>query len=64
MEKAVRKFKLHESPANDLEYWLKKSPLERLQALEELREQYVKMFLNGHQPGFQRVCRIIKQSKG
>lgn len=34
----MRKFKLGEEP-NDLEYWLSKTPLERLEALEFLRQQ-------------------------
>ncbi len=41
MEKPIiRKFKSwDEVPKNDLEYWLTKTPAERLEALEALREQ-------------------------
>jgi hypothetical protein len=59
MEKVVRKYNLGEEP-NDIEYWLSKSPIERLKALEKLREDYVRIFLNGNRPGFQRVYTVIK----
>lgn len=59
MERVVKKYKLNEEP-NDLEFWLKKSYTERLQALEDLREHYIKFFLNGNRPRFQRVYRVIK----
>jgi hypothetical protein len=59
VQKVVRKYKLGEEP-NDLDFWLTKSYLERLQALEKLRENYIHIFLNGHRPGFQRVYRVIK----
>ncbi len=59
MEKIVKKYKLNEEP-NDLDFWLTKSYVERLQALEQLREHYIQFFLNGHRPGFQRVYRVIK----
>lgn len=58
MEKVVKKYKLSEEP-NDLEFWLTKSYIERLQALENLREHYIKFFLNGNRPGFQRVVNKI-----
>jgi hypothetical protein len=59
VEKVVRKYKLGEDP-NDLDLWLTKSYLERLQALEKLRENYIHVFLNEHRPRFQRVYRVIK----
>jgi hypothetical protein len=43
---------------SDLDYWLAKTPVERLEAIEFLRQQYIK-FLKDVQPGLQRVCRII-----
>jgi hypothetical protein len=55
----VKRYKLGEEP-NDLEYWLSKTPEERLSGLEELRQQYYKIFCNGVRPEFQRVYRIIK----
>lgn len=60
MEKVVKKYRLGEEPS-DLEYWLTKTPQERLSALEELRDLYIKLAYNGVKPGFQRVCTIIKR---
>lgn len=60
MQKVVRKYKLGEEP-NDLNYWLEKSPEERLAALELLRERYITMFLNGIRPRLQRVYTITKR---
>ena len=59
LEKVVKKYNLNEQP-NDLEFWLIKSEVERLRALETLREHYIQFFLNGHRQGFQRVYRVIK----
>ena len=59
MEKVVKKLRLNEE-STDLDFWLTKSYSERLNALEVLREHYIKYFLNGHKPGFQRVYRVIK----
>ena len=59
MEKVVRKYKLGEEP-DDLDFWLSKSPQERLAALHILRERYIQFFLNGVRPGFQRVYSVIK----
>lgn len=61
MEKVVHKYKLGEEP-DDLTFWLQKTPLERLSALNILRERYISFFLNGHNPGFQRVYKLIKRS--
>jgi len=61
MKKQIKKYKLGEEP-NDLQYWLTLSPAERVLALEELRERYIKFYLNGINPGFQRVYKIIKQT--
>ncbi len=45
---------------NDLEYWLTKSPQERLDALESIRREY-NDWKYGPEQRLQRVCRIIKQ---
>ena len=60
MEKVVHKYKLGEEPS-DLEYWLSKTPQERLAALEQLRINYIKIYGNGIIPRLQRVYRIVKQ---
>ena len=59
MEKNVRKYKLGEEPS-DLNFWLTKTPQERLAALEIIRQQYISFFLNGDRPRLQRVYTIIK----
>jgi hypothetical protein len=61
MEKAVHKYKLGEEP-NDLNYWLTKTPQERLSALEALRDLYIKLINNGHKPRLQRVYTVTKRS--
>ncbi|MFT5618004.1 MAG: hypothetical protein ACI85I_001233 [Arenicella sp.] len=62
MEKVVSKYKLGEEPTNDLAYWLEKTPLERIQALEQMRQQYIEIFMpHESQQRLQRVCRIVKQ---
>lgn len=54
MEKVVYKHNLGEEP-NDLEYWLTKTPQERLSALEIMRDRYIKLAYNGVKPKFQKV---------
>ncbi len=58
-EKVVKKYKLGEEPS-DLEYWLTKTPQERLAALEALRDLNIKLANNGIRPEFQRVYSIIQ----
>lgn len=57
MEKVVRVTNLR-APQSDLEYWLGKTPQERIAAIEILRQQYVKF--RGIQPRLQRVCRVVE----
>ncbi|MFH1052718.1 MAG: hypothetical protein V1779_17490 [bacterium] len=60
MEKVIHKYKLGEEP-KERDYWLNKSPEERLMALEILRQQtYTE---NDIKQGLQRVVRIIKRSE-
>ena len=42
---------------DDLRYWLSKSPLQRIEAVEFLRRQYY-----GDSAGLQRTVRIVKRS--
>ena len=60
MSRNIKKYKLGEEPG-DLDYWLTKSMSERIAALEQLRERHVNFFMNGVNPGFQRVYKIIKR---
>lgn len=61
MEKVVHKYNLGEEPS-DLQYWLTKTPQERLSALESLRDLYIKLTNNGIKPRLQRVYTVIKRS--
>lgn len=47
-------------PSNDTDYWRSLPPQERINALEEIREEY-HSWKKDVQPGFQRVYRIIKR---
>lgn len=60
MIKHVAKYKLGEEPETDLAFWLTKTPVERLTALEKMRQNYITFFLNGNKPRFQRVYTVVK----
>lgn len=62
MIKKVNKYNLGEEP-DDKAYWLSVSPSERLDALEKIRQQYIRVFYNSISPSIQRVCRIIDLSE-
>lgn len=57
MEKVVRKYQLGKEP-KDHEYWLTKTPQERIAALEFIRYQ---VYGDEIDKGLQRVLRIVKQ---
>ena len=59
MEKVIKKTTTRERQS-DLGYWLTKTPQERLDALEFLRQQYIN-FNKNVQPRLQRVCTITNQ---
>ncbi len=61
MEKVVRKLTL-KSKNTDFDFWQSKSEVERLEAIETLRQQYFKFKYADAQPRFQRVYQIIKRS--
>jgi hypothetical protein len=60
MIKHVKKFNLGEEPETDLEYWLTKTPIERLAALEKMRQNYITFFFNGNKPRFQKIYTVVK----
>lgn len=60
MGKAVRKVSFEEAELYDIEYWKSKTPEEKLDTLQCLRELYYTL-KNESRKGFQRVYRIIKQ---
>jgi hypothetical protein len=58
IEKVVKKGRLEdlESPANDLAYWLTKTPEERIAAVDHLRRQYY-----GSGARLERTARVIQR---
>lgn len=53
---------------NEIEYWKRISPEEKLSILQELREQYIRLFnkqelYNESRKGLRRVYKIIKLSQ-
>lgn len=59
IEKVVRKISLYDKRNYDLEYWLTKTPEERLAAIEYLRQQILSD-KNESEQRLQRVFRITK----
>jgi len=56
IEKTVKMLNLKEK-GDDLNYWLSKSPKERIEAVEILRKQF-----NGDTKRFQKIIRIIQRA--
>ena len=54
-------YKKREEP-DDLLYWLSRPPIERLKALEEIRQEY-STWKYGAEPRLQRVYRVIKRNE-
>ena len=48
------------SPSSDFAYWQSRTALERLDALEEIRQEYHR-WKGDVQPGLQRVYQIVKR---
>jgi hypothetical protein len=59
MEKVINKIKIKEQK-NDFSYWQKLSCQQRLEALEEIRQQYHQYKYNA-EPRLQRIYTIVKQ---
>lgn len=58
---AIRVYKKGEEP-DDVLYWLSRPPIERIQALEEIRKQYNDWkYGPGHE--FQRVYKLVKRKR-
>ena len=60
MERVLRKVSLEESDKLDIEFWKSKTPEERLDVLQYLREIYYE-FKNEDRKRFQKIYRVIKQ---
>lgn len=61
IKKKVEIYTVQTQP-QDYEYWLTKTPVERLEAVEYLRQQYGNAS-NENESRFQRVFRVIKRTK-
>lgn len=61
IEKTIKKRPLDDksATADDLAYWMSKTPEERVAAVEYLRNQF---YGNKGRPRFQRVARFVKRS--
>lgn len=57
---AVTKHQAGDEPT-DFAYWQSRPPIERLEALEAIRREYI-LWKYGSFPRFQRVCRVIKRA--
>ena len=62
MEKVIRKISLKDKRNYDLEYWLSKTPEERVAAIEFLRQQRYEA-KDGSTPRLQRVVKVIKRKQ-
>lgn len=62
MEKVVRKISLYDKRNYDLEYWLSKTPEERIYAVELLRKQLYEN-IDGSAPRLQRILKVIKRKQ-
>ena len=60
MEKVAKKISLKEADKLDIEFWKSKTPEERLDVQQYLREIYYE-FKNEDRKRFQKVYRVIKQ---
>ena len=60
MEKVVHIVRTDER-RSDMAYWKTQAPEQRLATLEAIRQEYI-AWKYGHQPGFQRVYRIVKHT--
>ena len=58
MEKVINKISLKQQ-TSDFKYWQQQTPQKRLEALEQIRQEYHQYKYNA-QPRFQRVYTIIK----
>jgi hypothetical protein len=61
MEKTLKIVQLKDKQT-DFSYWSSKSEIERLSAIETLRQQYIN-YKKDVQSGFQRVYRIINKKQ-
>ena len=61
MKQSIKKLSIEEAEVSDIQFWKSKSPEEKLDTLQYLREVYYSM-KDESRKGFQRVYRIIKRT--
>ena len=61
MEKSLKIVQLKDKNSDFL-YWTSKSEIQRLEAIEILRQQYIN-YKKDVQSGLQRVCRIVNKKQ-
>ena len=61
MEKVLRKLSIEDAEKEDIAYWKAKSPEEKLDELQDLRDLHYKLS-NERRKRLQRFYRIIKQA--
>ena len=69
MKSVVRIITKQRVEENDVLFWSKKSPAEKLTALQIMREQYIRFFNKGSlyresRKGLRRIYKIVKQAQG
>ena len=62
MEKSLKIVRLKDS-GTDFLYWKSRTEIERLEAIETLRQQYIN-YKKDVQPRLQRVYRVVNQKQG
>ena len=62
MKKEIKVISIKDSEKEDFEYWLNKSPEEKLDTLQYLREMVYEL-KNENRKGFQRFLKITKRKK-
>ena len=61
MEKVAKKVPLKNAESSDIEYWKSRTPEEKLDALQYLRELYYEL-KNESRKRFQKIYRIVKRT--
>ncbi len=65
MEKVVNIVSLKEEDSGNLEYWLSKTDSEKITAVQDLRQQYIKLYnkVNEYNESRKRLRRFYKVTK-
>jgi hypothetical protein len=64
MVKVAHKIPLKEEGDDDVAYWRSRPPVERLRALDLLRQMYIKAYVAPGKQRLPRVYRVVKLAAG